>query len=274
MDTLEHKYQAKPLKISPYFPSFQTMTNSKSNIFFSTLLLSLFLLSPPAFGDSNIAFLSYTCSSFDNYTTNTPYASNLQQAFYQLTSTAPPSGFGLRSIGDDLQNQVNALALCRGDVSPNDCKNCIAMASNKIQQQCPDKKGASIWYDFCLLKYSNTKFFGKIDNGVRLYMWNVQEAENPAMFNEQVKNLLTSLAEKVEVTPKLYVIGEKEIEGSKKLYGLVQCTRDLSSDACKKCLNDAVAELPNCCDAKIGGRVIGGSCNFRYEIYPIVDAQK
>lgn len=91
MDTLEHKYQAKPLKISPYFPSFQTMTNSKSNIFFSTLLLSLFLLSPPAFGDSNNAFLSYTCSSFDNYTTNTPYASNLQQAFYQLTSTAPAS---------------------------------------------------------------------------------------------------------------------------------------------------------------------------------------
>ncbi|XP_038888675.1 cysteine-rich repeat secretory protein 38-like [Benincasa hispida] len=250
------------------------MINSKSTIFF-TLFLSLFLLiSPPAFGDSHNAFLSYTCYSFDNYTANTPYASNMKQAIYQLTSIAPPTGFGLSSVGDDLQNQVNALALCRGDVSPTDCKTCITTASNEIQRQCLNRKGAAIWYDFCLLKYSNTKFFGKIDNGFRLYMWNVQEAENPAMFNEQVKNLLTSLVEKVEATSKLYVIGEEEIEGSKKLYGLVQCTRDLSTSACKKCLDDAVAQLPNCCDAKIGGRVIGGSCNFRYEIYPIVDAQK
>ncbi|KAG6572309.1 Cysteine-rich repeat secretory protein 38, partial [Cucurbita argyrosperma subsp. sororia] len=254
------------------------MRHSKSSISI-TLLLCLFLLSPQAFADSDpvtdSAFLFHTCSSPQNYTPNTPYASNLKQAFYQLASNAPPSGFGLSSVGDDIQSQVNALALCRGDVSPADCKNCIDTASNEIQQRCPNSKGASIWYDFCLLKYSNTKFFGKIDNGVRLYMWNVQKAENPATFNEQVKNLLSGLVEKVEATPKLYVIGEQGIEGpSNKLYGLVQCTRDLSGAACKKCLSDAVAELPNCCDAKIGGRVIGGSCNFRYEIYPIVDDQK
>ncbi|XP_023554584.1 cysteine-rich repeat secretory protein 38-like [Cucurbita pepo subsp. pepo] len=254
------------------------MRHSKSSISI-TLLLCLFLLSPQAFADSNAvtdsAFLFHTCSILENYTANTPYASNLKQAFYQLASNAPPSGFGLSSIGDDIQSQVNALALCRGDISPANCKACIDTASNEIQQRCPNGKGASIWYDFCLLKYSNTKFFGKIDNGVRLYMWNVQKAENPATFNEQVKNLLSGLVERVEATPKLYVIGEQGIEGpSNKLYGLVQCTRDLSGAACKKCLSDAVAELPNCCDAKIGGRVIGGSCNFRYEIYPIVDDQK
>ncbi|XP_022136169.1 cysteine-rich repeat secretory protein 38-like [Momordica charantia] len=236
-------------------------------------LRCLFLLSPPAFCDQN-SLLFHTCSTSQNFTHDSPYALNLKQAFYNLASTTPPSGFALASIGHDLQSQVDALALCRGDVSPADCAGCIATAGHEIQQLCPYGKGGAIWYDFCLLRYSNAKFFGKIDNGARLYMWNVEEAENAASFNEEVRKLLMGLSEKVEATPNLYAVGEVEMEGSKKVYGLVQCTRDLSSGACKKCVDDAIAELPKCCDAKIGGRVIGGSCNFRYEVYPFVKDQK
>ncbi|XP_022135720.1 cysteine-rich repeat secretory protein 38-like isoform X1 [Momordica charantia] len=258
------------------------MRHPKSTIFRSLLLSLFFLLSPPALSGSDIitesSFLNHICISFDNFTAGTPYASNLNQAFDQLTTTAPPSGFALASAGKDPQNQVNGLALCRGDVSPADCKNCVTTAAQEIQVRCPYRKGAAIWYDFCLLKYSNAKFFGKIDNRNKFYMWNVQETDNDrTSFNEQVKSLLTDLAEKVVSTQKLYVIGEVEMKKLKtleKLYGLVQCSRDLSSGACKKCLEIAIGELPSCCDAKIGGRVVGGSCNFRYELYPIVDAQK
>lgn len=263
-------------------PSFKPMKLSKSTIFIT--LQCFLLISPLAFCDDIItdsSFLFHICSSFDNYTSNSPYASNLNQALDQLISNAPPSGFGLSSVGkdDDLQNQVNGLALCRGDVSSADCKNCIAMASQEIQERCTNRKGAAIWYDFCLLKYSNTKFFGKIDNRNKFYMWNLQERdEDPEVFNKQVKRLLISLSEKVEGTKNLYVIGEVEMmirtKGMEKLYGLVQCSRDLSSNACKQCLQIAIGELPNCCNDKIGGRVVGGSCNFRYELYPIVDAQK
>ena len=58
----------------------------------------------------------------------------------------------------------------------------------------------------------------------------------------------------------MYAVGELELEESKKLYGLTQCSRDLSSSDYKKCLDDSVSELPSCCDGK-GGRVVGGSCN-------------
>ncbi|CBI28971.3 unnamed protein product, partial [Vitis vinifera] len=71
---------------------------------------------------------------------------------------------------------------------------------------------------------------------------------------------------------KMYATGELELEESEKLYGLTQCTRDLSSSDCKKCLDDAISKLPNCCDGKEGGRVVGGSCNIRYEIYPFVNS--
>ncbi|CAK9316244.1 unnamed protein product [Citrullus colocynthis] len=259
------------------------MKHSKSTMIFLTLL-SLFLLFPSSsFGEDIItdsAFLNHICTSFDNYTSNSTYAYNLNQAFYQLTSNAPPSGFAQISIGKDLQSQVNGLALCRGDVSVADCKNCIATGSQEIQVRCPLSKGAVIWYDYCLLKYSNTQFFGKIDNRNKFSLINVQSVDNnvTVVFNNEVKGLMMELAQKVELVnnnPKFYVIGEREIEPlKKKLYGLVQCTRDLSGAACKQCLGDAIGELSSCCDARIGGRVVGASCNFRYELYPIVDAQR
>ncbi|KAA0040263.1 hypothetical protein IC582_000426 [Cucumis melo] len=250
----------------------------------STIIFCLFLVFPSlAFSEDIItdsAFLYHICTSFDNYTANSTYASNLNQAFYQLTSNAPPSGFAQVSIGKDLQTQVNGVALCRGDVSVADCRNCVATGSQEIQVRCPLSKGAIIWYDYCLLKYSNTQFFGKIDNRNTFSLINVQSVDDKAttVFNEEVKSLLMDLAKKVELPnniPKFYVIGEREIEVlKKKLYGLVQCSRDLSGAACKKCLSDAIGQLSSCCDARIGGRVVGASCNFRYEVYPIVDAQR
>ncbi|KAI3868641.1 hypothetical protein MKX03_013151 [Papaver bracteatum] len=75
---------------------------------------------------------------------------------------------------------------------------------------------------------------------------------------------------------KLFATGEMALRGysDEKLYGLVQCSRDLSSSDCKKCLDDAVSHLPNCCDGKRGGRVIGGSCNIRYELYTLFSRLK
>ncbi|OVA13147.1 Gnk2-homologous domain [Macleaya cordata] len=90
---------------------------------------------------------------------------------------------------------------------------------------------AIIWYDKCLFKYSNEKFF------------EMRDTEN----REQ---------KKAHVSAVLFATGEMEMEGSEKLYGLVQCTRDLSSSECKKCLEDAVNEIPSCCDGKRGGRVV------------------
>lgn len=105
-------------------------------------------------------------------------------------------------------------------------------------------------------------------------MWNLKNVSDPETFNYKTKGLLSELAGKASSNPKLYATGEMELEKSVKLYGLTQCTRDLSSGDCKKCLDDAINELPNCCDGKEGGRVVGGSCNFRYEIYPLVNEWK
>ena len=83
---------------------------------------------------------------------------------------------------------------------------------------------------------------------------------------------MNRLTRKAYLTPLLFATGEMEIGGgTEKLYGLAQCTRDLSGGDCKKRLETAIAGLPSCCDGKQGGRVVGGSCNIRYELYPFFD---
>ncbi|GLT71052.1 hypothetical protein SLA2020_430950 [Shorea laevis] len=103
-------------------------------------------------------------------------------------------------------------------------------------------------------------------------MWNLRNVSDPITFNQKTRELLSRLAKDASGTPKMYAVGEVELGKSRKVYGLAQCTRDLSKSECSKCLDGIVGELPRCCDGKEGGRVVGGSCNFRYEIYPFVNA--
>ncbi|KAJ6366434.1 hypothetical protein OIU77_002921 [Salix suchowensis] len=215
--------------------------------------------------------LFHFCSTPENFTANGPYEFNLNKLTGYLYYQTPPKGFGKGSIGQ-YPDQTYGLALCRGDASSSDCKTCVVDAGSEIRKRCPYNKAAIIWYDNCLLKYSNDGFFGQIDNTNKFYMWNVNAVSEPVTFNDKTKELLTQLANKVQATPKLYATGEMELGESTKLYGLVQCTRDLSSAVCKKCLVGIIGELPSCCDGKEGGRVVSGSCNFRYEIYPFVNA--
>ncbi|KAJ7948193.1 Cysteine-rich repeat secretory protein [Quillaja saponaria] len=244
------------------------MLNMKS-IPLSLLLFSLLL---QAGNCANSAFLFHFCFSKENYTANSPYDTNLNELFDLLSTKVPPTGFGFDTITGKCQNQVSGLALCRGDVSSENCKSCINDASKELRKRCPNKKDAIIWYDYCFLKYSNEYFFGEIDTKNKFFLLNGNKVDNSKTFNPKVNELLSSLAKKATATPKLYATGDLKLEGSETLYGLAQCTRDLSGPDCKKCLDVAISEVPNCCDGQRGGRTVGGSCNVRYELYPIVDA--
>ncbi|GMN58088.1 hypothetical protein TIFTF001_027186 [Ficus carica] len=220
--------------------------------------------------------LFHFCFNKENYTANSPFGANLNELLSSLSIKVPPTGFGVTSTGKLGDNQVNGLGLCRGDVSSADCKTCIVEAAKELQSRCPYNKGAVIWYDNCLLKYSDNYFFGQIDDTNRFYMWNVQDVEDPKSFDPKVKQLLSSVSDKASAISKLYATGELVLGTGPdpKLYGLAQCTRDLKGLDCKKCLDDSISLLPNFSSGKRGGRVVGGSCYVRYELYPIVDAQK
>ncbi|KAF7823108.1 cysteine-rich repeat secretory protein 38-like [Senna tora] len=241
-----------------------------SNITPISLLLSFAFLLQTSFGSDP---LFHFCSNSGNFTTHSPYESNLKSLITFLSYTTPPTGFATGSVGQNQNQKAYGLSLCRGDVSSSDCKTCVAEATPEIRKRCPYNKGAIIWYDNCLFKYLDADFAGHIDETNRFYMWNLRNVSDAATFNYKTKELLSQLAKEASEKPKMFATGEMKKLGASNnytLYGLTQCTRDLSSVDCKKCLDDAISELPNCCDGKEGGRVVGGSCNFRYEIYPFV----
>ncbi|KAI5558284.1 hypothetical protein BDE02_17G029600 [Populus trichocarpa] len=214
------------------------------------------------------------CSSNANSTANSFYKTSLNVLMGSLYHLAPVEGFALGSLGQNNQDRPYGLVLCRGDVSSSDCRTCAANATREIRKRCPNGKRAIIAYDNCLLKYSDSDFFGQIDDQNKFYMWNVNNVSNPVLFNEKTTELLSQLADKASYnSSKLYAAGEMDLlEGSMKLYGMAQCTRDLSSVDCKKCLDGAIGELPGVAYGKQGARVVGGSCMVIYEIYPFVKA--
>ncbi|PWA93456.1 receptor-like protein kinase-related family protein [Artemisia annua] len=210
--------------------------------------------------------LTHVCSpDSSNLTSNGPYQKNLKKLIGKLYYGARRDGFGMESVGQ-LENQTFGLSLCRGDVSCSDCAACVVNASAEIRQLCPNNESATIWYDQCLLKYSNSMFIGQIDYASRFMMVSFNNVSNPRSFSLGIKRLLNVIA---YTDPKMFSAGMINVGGSQKLYGLVQCTRDLSTTDCKTCLDDAMRQLPGCCNGKDGGRVVSASCGFRYETYSL-----
>lgn len=84
-------------------------------------------------------------------------------------------------------------------------------------------------------------------------MTSTHNANDLTTFNRQTRELLSKLSKEATLTPELYAGGLLDLAGgdSKKLYGLVQCTRDLSSNNCFKCLDSIIAKLPSC-NGKVG----------------------
>jgi len=145
----------------------------------------------------------------------------------------------------------------------------------QLRKRCQRYKGAIIWYDQCFLKVSTINSPPtKMDYENTFSMHNPNNINGDTqLFNQKMKNFLYELALKAD-KPKAdgtgllyYAAGTKRL-GKNKLYAMVQCTLDIFH--CKVCLEWSIKELSKCCEGKQGARVLGTSCNVRYELYPFI----
>ncbi|XP_042422609.1 cysteine-rich repeat secretory protein 38-like [Zingiber officinale] len=230
-----------------------------------------------AFLTTAIDPLHAKCSISKNYTSNDAFGHNLPQMMSLLATKAAPIGFALGSVGHG-DGRVNGLALCRGDVRSSACTSCILTAGARIRDLCPRNKEAVVWYDECMVRYSDAAFFGDADYDQSFPLFNPRNTFNtrnvsdPKVFDGKVALLLERLKNKAYISPLMFAKQELEIgDQSRNLYGLAQCTKDISGGDCKKCLEAAINKLRRCCRGQRGARVVGGSCNMRYELYAFLD---
>ncbi|CAL5205961.1 unnamed protein product [Lathyrus oleraceus] len=204
-----------------------------------------------------------------NFTTNSTYHKNLNTLLTTLTSNTDINyGFYNFSFGEN-NNRVYSIGLCRGDLLPNDCRRCLSGSRTNLTSICPNQREAIFWSEDerCMLRYSDRLILGVMEDVPMFYSNNLNDSVDVNLSNEVVTSLLdnlTSRAVKGDSRTK-YAAGSLPGPRYEVIYGLVQCTPDLSENDCNSCLVENLQQIPGCCKGKIGGRVVRPSCNMRFE---------
>ncbi|KAK7257514.1 hypothetical protein RIF29_31543 [Crotalaria pallida] len=169
-------------------------------------------------------------------------------------------------------NQTHGLALCRGDLSPTDCEDCIVQASNDMIKECPFNKGAMILHEACTVRYSNKNFLGQTLNNIMLCTTSEKNVNGAIPeFGQKTQEFLSQISLEALLQPKFYKAGKLDIEIYGTVYGYAQCSEDLSLTNCNKCLMKSLAYLRECGEEKDGVSVYSGNCRVRYDIYPFLN---
>ncbi|VVB11963.1 unnamed protein product [Arabis nemorensis] len=238
------------------------MSSRASFIF---LCLFSFLISFTAYGQDPV--LSHVCSDRTTYTRNSTYSNNLQTILSSLSSSnaSYSTGFQNATAGQNT-DMVTGLFLCRGDLSPEDCRTCVAFSVDEILIRCPSETQAVLYSDECMLRYSNKNILSTLttDRGVMIPSTRNVPPNQLDRFIDLVLSTMNQAANEAASNYRKFDARKVSWTAQQTLYGLVQCTPDLTRQDCLRCLQLSINQLPT---DKIGGRVLYPSCSSRYELY-------
>ncbi|KAK9681694.1 hypothetical protein RND81_10G020900 [Saponaria officinalis] len=236
-------------------------------------LLSIILIIQVTEVSSQFSFRHSDCSGA-TYTPNSPYQTNLNTVLNELmTDTKITYGFYNLSVGNP-PNQVHSLAFCRGDVPLDICRVCITDSAKTISQTCPTQMQAFGYSEYCTIYITNKPVYGTVQDSPQWYLTGSDTVTDTVGFNASVVRLMTSLMNNASVggSEIKYASGNFSLVGDQVLYGLVQCTPDLSAKRCVDCVQGSLSLLPSCCiqpDFKASGvKIVEPSCFVQYDLTP------
>ena len=230
-----------------------TMFLSHYCLVFHLALFLIFILN-----NSQLTFVDNYCLDPFNSIDEAIFQSNLTSLLDSLSSKFAIYSF----FNDNISNSLYGLFLCRGDVSSDTCQNYTKTGIHKTKTRCGSNTTTIIWYDECMLRYSKDNFFGQPQTMPRLFMYNKNNRTAPDQPDINATSLMYPLIKNASLSTMLFNASEQEGK-----YGLVQCTRDLDGSSCSSCLNELMNHAQQCCQQKIGQRILSPSCIIRYENY-------
>ncbi|XP_057757396.1 cysteine-rich receptor-like protein kinase 25 isoform X1 [Arachis stenosperma] len=210
------------------------------------------------------------CSE-DRTTFNSTYQGNLMTLFSSLSSKATITIFYNNTIieNKDTSNAVYGLFMCRGDVPFDVCGDCVQSATHVLSTECTLSLWGMIWYEQCMVRYSNTRFFSVPKTEPFTPMSNnFNVSINQDIFVPLLANTMNKTADQAAFSLDKYATKEQKVTKLETIFALAQCTQDLSVGDCRSCLGFAVGQIHECCKGRRGGRVLLPSCNVRFEFYP------
>lgn len=247
-------------------------------IFFSCFLLL------QTFNDVNAA-----CDN-SLYAVNSTYSVNLNSLLSSLArNVVANGGFYNASLGEG-SNKIYSLALCGRGYEKQACVNCVEQAIQESQQRCPNRIKSFRWTTrdsdnaSCLVRYANHSVVAKLE------LWpptlsdnplNIEEHKSMTLFRREWESMVnltmeaaTSAPENSSVVLKFYNVIRAEFTEFQDVYMMMQCTPDILSTECNRCLRQCVLNFQNNNWGSQGGAVRLPSCYFRWDLYPITGSSE
>ncbi|ESQ55010.1 hypothetical protein EUTSA_v10024598mg [Eutrema salsugineum] len=220
-----------------------------------------------------------------NFKPNSPYDKNRHLILSALPSnvTAHHGYFnGSIGLGPD---RIYAMGMCAPGAASEDCSYCIKDASKQLLQICPNQTEAFSWSGqeiVCLVRYGNKSFSGvlvlepynvyfnykdisKEDQNEFYSVWDGLMSRMIGVASSSVRNnSSTSLSSS---SSKYYAKDGAPVPVYGRIYVLMQCTPDVTSEDCKLCLQRSVDYYKIWYNGKRGCIILRPSCFFRWELY-------
>ncbi|CAL5092043.1 unnamed protein product [Urochloa decumbens] len=187
------------------------------------------------------------CGTAGKFAAGSTYQANLDLLSAALPANASSTGrlFAKGSAGA-APDAVHGLALCRGDLNASACSACVAGAFQGARRLCALAKDAAIFYDTCLLRFSDQDYLLGLDYSNHSNNASAVAVDRPVMPTEATLTGWNGYSSNAFIAQ--------------------QCAPDLTDDLCHYCLRNfsdlAVANI-----GRRAGRVLGLRCNLRYEEY-------
>uniref|UniRef100_A0A0E0Q9C7 Uncharacterized protein n=1 Tax=Oryza rufipogon TaxID=4529 RepID=A0A0E0Q9C7_ORYRU len=249
------------------------------------VVLFFFFLSPPLAAAA--AYTEYSCNGTrGNFTEGSAFGLNLELLAAELPANASSSRslFASAAVGAAAapEDRVFGLALCRGDMrDAAACAGCVSGAFQRLRALCGRDRDATYYHDLCVVRYSGDDFLSRPDdnspvinaldaNASTYYGWDGRNATTRSFFLSLVGTLFGEMAMygSYNSSARRYASAVMYVNPQlPTVYGLAQCTPDLSPAQCWHCFQGLQEQNRQWYDGRQGGRILGVRCNFRYESY-------
>ncbi|XP_023736331.2 cysteine-rich receptor-like protein kinase 10 isoform X2 [Lactuca sativa] len=218
--------------------------------------------------------LDSRCGKLGNFTQNSAYEKNLNDALLALAEAPTRNSFFSRSSNSSQDNESStayAIAICPGDIQNDTCLGCVRGAPNRLKLECPNQKKATAWYyRTCILSYSNNSFDIGDGDDDDVQSFPARYIPNWDFVVQTLMNLLKQLLDTAATDGynQIFYFASATLPSSRGDFEVtMQCIPTISYNKCEECLVNATEYLLASYNGSTDGLVYYRySCLIRYII--------
>ncbi|XP_071938080.1 plasmodesmata-located protein 3-like isoform X1 [Coffea arabica] len=189
------------------------------------------------------------------------YSRSLENLLDTLTSRSSSTKFYKATSGQG-QSAITGLFQCRGDLSSNDCNNCVKRTPDVSRRLCGNAIAVRVQLGGCYLRYEASGFRQVSATELLFKICGSTQASGSG-FQDRLDAALGEIGKGVGSSGNGFYTG-----GYQSVYVLGQCEGDLASGDCADCVKAASQRAKSECPASISAQIYLQQCYVSYTYYP------